>query len=158
MSDARSALQALLRSQPLGVLSTQGGGQPYASLVAFAEGPRAGELLFATGRATRKYANLRADRRVALLVDNRSNRESDFGEAVAVTAVGFAEELRGGDREQAQAPYLAKHPALREFLASPGCALMRLRVQSYVVVRRFQEVIRLDPGGTPLPDAQDPNP
>ncbi len=158
MNDARSTLQALLRSQPLGVLSTQGGGQPYASLVAFAEGPEGGELLFATDRATRKYANLRADRRVALLVDNRANRESDFGEAVAVTAVGFAEELRGGDRERLAVPYLAKHPALREFLASPGCALMRLRVESYVVVRRFQDVVRLDPGGAPLPDAEDPSP
>jgi len=158
MNDARATLQALLLSQPLGVLSTQGGGQPYASLVAFAVGPQAGELLFATDRATRKYANLRADRRVALLVDNRSNRESDFGEAVAVTVVGFAEELLGGDRDRLAAPYLAKHPALREFLASSGCALMRLRVQSYVVVRRFQDVVRLGPDGTPLPDAEDPRP
>ncbi len=154
MNDARALLQDLLTSQPLGVLATHGGGQPYASLVAFAVSPQAGELLFATDRATRKYANLRADRRVALLVDNRSNRESDFGEAVAVTAVGFAEELLGGDRERLAVPYLEKHPALQEFLALPGCALMRLRVENYVMVRRFQEVLRLNPTGLPLPDAE----
>lgn len=149
MRDAPALLRHLLHSQRLGVLSTQGGGQPYASLVAFAAGPEPGDILFATDRATRKYANLRADARVALLVDDRANRESDFGAAAAVTAVGFAEEVAGPDREPLAAHYLRKHAALAEFLASPGCALLRLRVESYVVVRRFGEVLRLGPAGEP---------
>jgi nitroimidazol reductase NimA-like FMN-containing flavoprotein (pyridoxamine 5'-phosphate oxidase superfamily) len=72
-SDLKSRLEALLRTQQLGVLSTQYKGQPYASLVAFAATEDAKYLLFATTRSTRKYANMESDSRVAMLIDSRSN-------------------------------------------------------------------------------------
>jgi len=141
----RDVVRGLLASQPLAVLATQGGGQPYASLVAFAPSSDLASLYFATTRATRKYANLHEERRVALLVDNRSNRESDFREAIAATATGFAQEVIGGEREPIQALYLAKHPNLGPFVSSPECALFRVRVETYVVVQQFQQVRTLHP-------------
>ena len=88
------ALKTLFRTHPLAVLATQNELQPYTSLVAFAASDDLKELLFATTRATRKYANFSSNPRVAMLVDNRSNRLSDFSEAMAVTALGAIEEVQ----------------------------------------------------------------
>ena len=136
-------LRDLLESQLLGVLGTQHDGEPYTSLVGFVATPDLKQLLFATGRSTRKLANLSADSRASMLVDNRSNRISDFTEASAATAVGAVEEI--GDRERAEfeALFLAKHPHLESFIRSPSCVSLRLRVSVYMVVTRFQHVVEL---------------
>ena len=78
-----AVIRNLLESQQLAVLSTQNHGQPYCNLIAIAATDDLKYLLFATTRATRKYANLMADSRVAVLVDNRQNNPADFAEAAA---------------------------------------------------------------------------
>jgi heme iron utilization protein len=133
-------IRNLLQSQRLAVLSTQNHGQPYSNLVAIAATDDLKYLLFATTRATRKYANLMADSRVAVLVDSRKNAVDDFVEAAALTALGKAWEVQGVERQQFLSIYLAKHPYLQEFVAGPTCALLRIRVDKYIVVTRFQEV------------------
>jgi len=140
---AEDRLQQLLSGQRLGVLSSQNGGQPHASLVAFAATADLRHLVFATTRATRKYAYLKADARVALLVDNRAHRDADLHEAMAVTAYGRALELAGAERDAPLELYLGKHPHLQEFVNAPSCALMAITVRTYSVVDRFQHVIEL---------------
>jgi hypothetical protein len=81
-------LREMLESQLLGVLGTHHDGEPYTSLVGFAATDDLKHLLFTTGRATRKHANLVADARASMLVDTRTNRAADFTEASAATAVG----------------------------------------------------------------------
>ncbi|MGO9145568.1 MAG: pyridoxamine 5'-phosphate oxidase family protein [Desulfomonilia bacterium] len=88
-------MKALFTGQGLAVVSTQEHGQPYCNLVAFASTDDLKHLIFATNRATRKFANIDENPRVSMLIDNRSNRISDFHEAVAVNAVGLAEEILG---------------------------------------------------------------
>jgi nitroimidazol reductase NimA-like FMN-containing flavoprotein (pyridoxamine 5'-phosphate oxidase superfamily) len=139
--ESRAVLRALLSEQRLAVLATQAGGRPYASLVAFAASPDLGTLVFATTRATRKYANLRDDPHVALLVDSRNVGDIDFHHAAAVTATGLVWELQEGDRAEAERLLLAKHPVLTGFVASPTCALLRLTVETYYLVSRFQNVV-----------------
>lgn len=136
-------LRKLLNSQPLAVLATQDRGQPYASLVAFASSDDLKSLYFATTRSTRKYGNLSGDSRVAMLVDNRSNKASDFRWAMAATATGKAKEVNARKREKALELYLAKHPHLREFVHSPTCAFCEIRVQTFFVVTRFQHVLEV---------------
>ena len=136
-------LKHLLQSQPLAVLATQQGGQPYASLVAFSSSDDLKRLYFATSRSTRKYAGLSADPRVALLVDNRSNKPSDFRLAMAATATGKAVEVVPTEREIALDLHLAKHPHLKDFVNSPTCALCEIRVRTFFVVTRFQSVVEV---------------
>ncbi|MFA5205835.1 MAG: pyridoxamine 5'-phosphate oxidase family protein [Lentisphaeria bacterium] len=136
-------LRQLFRTQQLGVLASQNAGQPHASLVAFAAAADLQRLVFATPRATRKYANLKADPRVALLVDNRANRDADLHKAMAVTAYGRVLELSGAERDTHLELYLGKHPHLLEFVTAPSCALMAIVVQTYSVVDRFQRVTEL---------------
>jgi heme iron utilization protein len=135
-----AVIRNLLESQKLAVLSTQNHGQPYCNLIALAATGDLRHLLFATTRATRKYANLMADSRVAVLVDNRRNDASDFAAAAALTALGKAWEVQGAERQQLLTVYLEKHPNLEEFVTGPNCALLRIKVDTYIVVTRFQEV------------------
>jgi nitroimidazol reductase NimA-like FMN-containing flavoprotein (pyridoxamine 5'-phosphate oxidase superfamily) len=142
-SELRVLLGELLRSQALGVLATHDGQAQYCSLVAFAATENLSDLLFATTRATRKYANLSAYPRVSMLIDSRSNQEADFHEAIAVTAVGVAREVEDACRQDLLELYLAKHPHLEDFVTAPTCALLRLQVDGYVAVRKFQQVMEL---------------
>ena len=143
LKDFEKDLKSLFVSQHLGVLATQNNGQPYTSLVAFASSEDLKSLFFATTRATRKYANLSADSRVAMLIDNRSNKPSDFQWAMGVTATGRVEELAYPERKTSLTAYLAKHPHLEEFVSSPSCAFLRIRVETYYVVTRFQNVVEI---------------
>jgi nitroimidazol reductase NimA-like FMN-containing flavoprotein (pyridoxamine 5'-phosphate oxidase superfamily) len=143
VSQLRKTLKDLFASQRLGVLATYGSGQPYGSLVAFVATDDLKHLLFATTRATRKYANLSTESRVALLVDNRSNQDTDFHSSIAVTALGNAKEVTRSERDRFLRLYLAKHPHLEEFVNSPTCALLKVSVDRYYMVNRFQNVMEL---------------
>ncbi len=78
-----------------------------------------------------------------MVVDNRSNREADFHRASAVTATGVVKETEGSERDRLQKLYLAKHPYLKGFVSSPTCALLKVEVETYYVVNRFQNVTEL---------------
>ena len=142
-AEARRILRTLLGGERLGVLSTHHAGAPYASLVAFVASEDLRTILFATPRATRKFANIEADPRVAMLIDNTRNISVDFEEAAAATATGRATELTGDERDEAAERFVAIHPHMREFVASPSTALLCIEVDSYYVVRRFQHVTEL---------------
>jgi nitroimidazol reductase NimA-like FMN-containing flavoprotein (pyridoxamine 5'-phosphate oxidase superfamily) len=142
---AKEIVQNLLNTQRLTVLSTQMSGRPYSNLIAFAATEDMRYMFFATTRGTRKYANLTAEPWVSLLIDNRSNQETDFGEASAVTVLGTAEEVLDLDRENYLQFYLQKHPYLEEFVTAPTCALIRVNVEKFIMVTRFQEVREIYP-------------
>lgn len=145
--EIRRQLNDLLAKQRLAVLATQQGGEPYANLVAFCASADLKHLYFITPRSTRKFANLSADGRVSLLVTDSANAETDFHQAVAVTIIGNAAELTGAEKQEALAPYLAKHPYLEDFACAPTCALIRVKVRIYILVSHFQTVmeLRIDP-------------
>jgi nitroimidazol reductase NimA-like FMN-containing flavoprotein (pyridoxamine 5'-phosphate oxidase superfamily) len=141
--DIKRRVKEMLDSQPLAVLSTQNSGGPYANLVAFAVTGDLRLVLFATPRATRKYANIRADNRVAFLIDNRANDETDFHQATAVTALGRATEVPPPKRQEFENTYLSRHPYLAGFLHTPSTVFLQATIDSYVMVSHFQEVIEL---------------
>jgi hypothetical protein len=141
----KQEIATLLSDQKLAVLSTQSaGGFAYASLIAFAASEDLQTIVLATPKATRKFANIKNNPRVSLLIDNRSNQEKDFHDAKAVTVMGVAQELAVGGPGRDLVPlYLEKHPYLDTFLRSPTTAFIRVAVQRYYLVSRFQEVMEL---------------
>jgi nitroimidazol reductase NimA-like FMN-containing flavoprotein (pyridoxamine 5'-phosphate oxidase superfamily) len=132
-SDPGDLLRRLFASQRLAVLATQDAGQPYGNLVAFAETDDLKHLIFVTSRNTQKYANVTENEKVALLIDSRRNQISDFQTAVAVTAIGAAEEITGNEREFLAKVYVVKHPHLTEFLNRPDSAVIKVTVSDYEV-------------------------
>jgi len=145
----KARIQRLVASQPYAVLCTQGEGQPYGSLVAFAFSDDLTRAVFATPVATRKYRLLTECARVALLVDNRPDFVSDMMRVEAVTATGCAAEIaRGPEREQRAEMLLERHPYLKSFVASETSALFEIRVTRFLHVTRFQEVNQWVPAGS----------
>lgn len=137
----RGRIESLVLGQPYAVLSTQGEGQPYASLIAvrFREDLR--EVVFATPRTTRKYRLLAENPRMALLVDDRSREAATLMDLEAVTVTGNATEVpRGPEHARLAGFLLGRHPNLEDFLEAPTCALFRVAIRRFFHVRRFQEV------------------
>jgi len=139
----KEMLRALFDSQPLAVLATQDGRQPYTNLVAFVADEDLKNIYFATKRRTRKHTNIMNNARVSLLIDNRSNSASDFTQAAAVSALGEAVELGSHNKTHPLKMYLAKHPDLEGFVTAPECALIRVGIEKYFLVTRFQEVVEI---------------
>jgi len=139
LSQVTQLLRDLFSSQLLAVISTQDKGQPYSNLVAFAETDDLKQLLFVTNRNSRKYNNIKADKRATMLIDSRTNELSDFQNAAAVTAIGVADELLMQDRNILSPVFLRKHPNLADFIDRPDNALISLKIGDYIIAT-FGEV------------------
>ncbi len=133
-------ISRVLTSQLQGVLATQHDAKPYTSLMAFAHTPDLRHLILATFRDTQKHCNLLANAWVSFLVDDRSNDPIDYQHAVAISVCGRAVMLDEHERVNFLPIYLGKHPQLHEFASSPNCALLRIDVEEYRVISRFQSV------------------
>jgi len=138
-------VKRLLASQRFAVIATQSEGQPYSNLIAFAEANNLSNLLFVTGRDTKKYSNAIASKRVAVLVDSRTNQASDLNNTIAITALGTIEEASTDHKDYLSGIYLSKHPQLEDFLHKPSNALMRVTVTDYIVAS-FESVRHLRTG------------
>lgn len=135
-------VRSLLESQRFAVLATVGEGEPHASLVAYASTVDLRQIVFATGRKTRKFESIRSSGRAAMLMDDRRNDATDIGKSVAVTASGRAREVQGQEREEQAEALLAKHPGLKDFLQEPDTAVVVLDVAEYLV-SGFRDTVRL---------------
>jgi nitroimidazol reductase NimA-like FMN-containing flavoprotein (pyridoxamine 5'-phosphate oxidase superfamily) len=139
--DVAECIQALVAEEPFAVLCTQGGGQPYGSVVAFAFSHDLTSFVFATPRATRKFRLLSECDRVALVVDNRDRFPEDLMKVGAVTITGRAQQLEPGPHFEEWSQLLtARHPYLRPFVEAPSTALFRVEAVRFLHVTRFQEV------------------
>lgn len=140
-------IRRVFTSQRFAVMATQFEGQPYSNLVAFAEADDLRTLLFVTSRDTRKYSNILSSKKVAVLVDSRTNQASDFHSALAITALGVVEEVAADNKDYLSRIYLSKHPQLKDFLDKPSNALMKVTVTEYIIAT-FEGVKHLPIGGS----------
>jgi uncharacterized protein YhbP (UPF0306 family) len=148
--EVRERIRALLQGQPYAVLCTQGGGQPYGSVVAYAFSDDLRAVAFCTPVNTRKYRLLSECENVALVVDSRCAHLDDMMQVEATTATGRAVQLEEGPEYDLWAARLvARHPQLGGFVAAPTSALFRLDMVRYLHVTRFQEVRQWIPNPSP---------
>jgi hypothetical protein len=137
----REQIRSLIDGQPFAVLCTQGGGQPYGSLIAYAVSDDLLAVTFATPLATRKYRLLCECQQVALVIDSRSQYPGVMMQVEAITATGRATQLPPGpDCDRWARTLTARHPQLKAFVAAPSSALFRIDILRYLYVTRFQEV------------------
>jgi general stress protein 26 len=140
----KSSLAALFAEQYFAVLATRSGDNIHTTLVAFAVTGDLKTMFLCTPRATRKYANLKQNPSVSLLVHNSSNMATDIGQAIAVTITGTAEEVPADCLEAARTIYLTKQPHMSGFANTPNAALIEVTVGRYDVVAHFQDVTILE--------------
>ena len=134
-------IRRLIESQSFGVLCTQGEGQPYGSLVAYAFSDDLTRAVFATSKATRKFKLLSECEHVALVIDNRPEFPDELMKIEGVTATGRARLLEEPSEHETAGRFLAaRHSYLSEFVRSESCGLFQIDIVRFLHVRRFQEV------------------
>jgi heme iron utilization protein len=138
--ELRKKISGLLSEQKLATLATRDEKNPYNTLVAFTFTEDLKFILFATGKDTRKYQNILRYPYVSLLIDNRTNDNKDFKDAVALTILA---KVKQSEKQTYLYLYLNRFPDLKEFLENPQTALVLLEIQQYIYVYRFQEILEL---------------
>jgi heme iron utilization protein len=142
---SKELLRQMVGAQRFAVLATLSNQQPYCNLVAFASSEDLRNIVFATNRNTQKYRNIVSNNKIALLVDNRSNSQSDFTRALAITILGIASKLNKDGNDELVQLYLDKNNSLREFLQNPDTAVIKVIVTDYILARfDGSERIRID--------------
>jgi heme iron utilization protein len=141
-------LKTMFETQKLAVLATQEDTGPYLSLMAFAFNDDLSYLLVATKRSTRKYSNMQQRQEVSLLIDNRVNQEKLFQETLAVTCIGRAESVEDSQKKSLQKLFLRRHPELSSLVQSPDCALVKITIDCYYILRQFDQMEELKMGNS----------
>lgn len=150
----RRRLRALFDSQRYAVLATDDCGQPFTSLMAFAATDDLRSLVILSDRNTRKFINLAANRRVALLIDDRGNKTTDTQQSIAVTVLGQAFEADAENGSTLAQLFLGRHPGLADFAATPDCVVVRVEVGMYLLVQQFEHTIGWRPNAQGVPDKE----
>lgn len=133
-------ISSILKNSKYAVLATDGDGQPHVSLigVTWLNGYR--QLIFVTYRSTHKHNNMSNNCKVAILVEGGCNNISKFQERSVITAYGHAEEIGLNENVEILKLHLEKHQDLLHLSQSKNCALMRITIDSYQVVRGVEDV------------------
>lgn len=115
----RVELLQFLRRYKLAVEATHSPDGPQAAVVGYAVSDQL-EIVFDTLESTRKYKNLCADPRVALVI---------FDDAVTVQLEGVADFPTGAELERLREVYFGPYPDGRERLAWEGITHVRVRLR-----------------------------
>ena len=136
----KTYIENIFKTSRFAVLATEGDGQPHASLIAVTpmEGYR--KLIFATYRNTRKYQNLTHNGKVAVLVESIDIKRSGLQESFVLTAFGHVEDIETTENKMVFEAHLERHPELLSFMQSEDCSLIRIKVDTYQVVRGIDDV------------------
>ena len=140
-ADVTARLINLSRALRFAVLATLAKDGPHLSLVALAITPDRDSVLFATPKKSEKYRNIKADKRVAILLDGSRGKAGGVLDGEAISLNGTARVVgKGARREELAAILEARHPELSEFLAAPTTALVRIGVECATHVEGFQKI------------------
>ena len=136
----KTYIEDALQNNPLAVLATEGNGQPHACFIAITPMDDFQHLIFATYRSTRKYKNLIKNGKVAILFENRSTKSLSQPDITVLTAFGYAKEVDVAISDAALKAHLLRHPELESFLMSTDCAIFKVKVNAYEVVRGIDDI------------------
>jgi len=140
-------IKKLVSEQFFFILCTQGDGQPYGSLIAYAFKNGLKNFFFATSKNTRKYKLLSACPKAAVVIDSRCKNQNEFMKIDVLTATGNAVQVSKTEKDFETGISLLKnrHPYLNKFLESDYTALFHFDVENFIYVNHFQEVYEWKP-------------
>jgi hypothetical protein len=140
-ADVPARLLRLSLAVRFAVLATGAEDGPRLSLVALAVTPDQRGVVFATPRKSEKFRNIKADGRVAILLDGSRGASGSVLDGETIAMNGTARVVRkGARREELAALLAARHPELVGFLSAPTTALVRIEVEWITHVEGFQRV------------------
>lgn len=131
-----TSIRTLIQNQDILVLATADTTTPHTSLMAFAPSDDCTTFYMATYRNTSKFANIAANPRVSLLVDNRCDGGRDRRETMALTVHGQAEILQDPERVQAASDLLRqRQPRLEDFLSGRDIVFIAVKASHFLLVQ-----------------------
>jgi hypothetical protein len=140
----------LVQTQGHLVLATCAPGEPncapHASLMAYCPSPEGREFWLATLKDTRKFANLMANPRASLLLDDRQGGSPSLALTVEAELSAFADRL---SEVAARRALLNRHPALEDLLALDGALVLRLVGLRYQLLNGLTDVFTWSPAEKP---------
>jgi uncharacterized pyridoxamine 5'-phosphate oxidase family protein len=140
MFETKAYILKILQISRFAVLATVGDGQPHASFIAITPMENYRSLIFATYRNTQKYRNLKLNGKVALLVESGNYNNTNQQDSFVLTAFGQVEEILTKDLEVNFIAHLEWHPDLLSFMQKEDCTLVKIKVDTYQVVRGIDDV------------------
>ena len=136
-TEIRDFIRQVLSANRFAVLATVSEGKPHSSFVAYTASGDSLQLIFATYRHTRKYANLKQNNQVSMLIENSKDRSTEI---TVLTATGKAFEVDAAYGEALLQTHLRQHPELNDFLLSSECAVFRVDVEAYQLVQGIDDI------------------
>lgn len=94
--EIRDIIRQVLSANRFAVLATVSEAKPHSSFVAYTASGDSLQLIFATYRHTHKYANLKQNNQVSILIENSKDRSTEI---TVLTATGKACEVDAADGE-----------------------------------------------------------
>jgi hypothetical protein len=125
--EQKEKLAALLRSQHVATLITQGGEWPTGTMQAFAETDSL-DLIFIVGDHSEKYRDMILNPKVTALVDNRDTGSVSTFEINRASFQGIAKEVLRDSTEwnSLKEIFLRKNAFEAPFFSSPGLKMVRV--------------------------------
>ena len=140
----RANIALLLNQQRLATLATMSQESPYCNLVAFTPSDDLRMIFFSTPTASTKYTNIVNNPNVSLLIDSRTKSGSDAQTGMAVTVLGSVVQDLQQDIDALKGQHAGRHPQFKDFIYSPDCAFIQIRVQRYILVSSLRDVSVLE--------------
>ena len=133
----KDTLNDLFKEQRFAVIATQINDEPYTNLVTFLIDKDFKKIYFPTSKNSKKFENISKNSKISILIDNRGNTPNDINNAMAVTALGIAKEIKS---QKIYSNFLKKHPYLKNFVESSDSAMIEIKIEKYIIVDNFQNV------------------
>ena len=129
-------MKALAKEKDTCVLATVSGATPHCSLMAYVTDDDCREIYMATFKQTTKYANLKENPSVSLLIDTREEHSgSHRGEAKALTVSGVFQRIKAEEKKNlARAMLLERHPHLKAFFERPDAEIFGIKIESFLLM------------------------
>jgi hypothetical protein len=78
------------------------------------------------------------------MIDDRDRRQSDFEESTSITVIGTAEDTGSKIRKKYAALLVNRYPELTDFVNSPDCAVIRVKVDKIYITSEFESVLKIE--------------
>lgn len=123
----REDIKKLITAGSVCVLATVSDGHPHCSLMSYAPADDCREIYMVTKKGTKKYANLRQNPSVSLLIDSRTDKGKGQTKALTVTGI-FQDCVSAEQQRQIRQRLLTRHPDLKAFFDDDDAEIIMVKV------------------------------
>jgi nitroimidazol reductase NimA-like FMN-containing flavoprotein (pyridoxamine 5'-phosphate oxidase superfamily) len=135
-NDMLDRMKALVLSKDSCVLATSAGDKPHCSLMVYVADDQCREIFMVTHRKGTKYANLKQNPNVSLLIDTREEHQGENRpKALALTVNGTFTEIEDPRQITAVGEQLMnRHPHMADFMSDDQVAVFAVKVGSFLLL------------------------